>query len=252
MPDPQFRSEAPAPARPRRLGPVLDVVTTIAIVAAAAAIVWSVLRAPAAARLAQQARDRRVPPVPTLPLDLAGAARRGSPAARIGLVEFSEFQCPFCGKYAREVLPGILDKYVQSGRLLLVFRNLPLERLHPFAVRAASLAACADSTGRFWNVHDAFFAEPAIRTAEDVTGRAALAGLSAAEQESCLARPEFEQSVKADIALARVLQIDSTPAFMLGEVNGSKLVVRRVILGARSLSDFELAIDEALARVEKQ
>lgn len=164
------------------------------------------------------------------------------------MVEFSEFQCPFCGKFALEVLPAIVEKYVQSGRLLLAFRNLPLEKIHPHAVRAASLAACGNSTGRFWNVHDSFFAQPAIRTAEEVAARAARAGISGSDQERCLANPEFERLVRADMALARDLQIASTPAFMLGEVNGEKLVVKRVILGARSLSDFQAVIEETLAR----
>jgi len=88
--------------------------------------------------------------------DLIGARSKGSPDAPVTVYEMSDFQCPWCGRFARETLPLIEREYVATGRVRIVFVNLPLP-MHRNAVPAAELAMCAARQGRFWPVHDLLF-----------------------------------------------------------------------------------------------
>src|SRR5581483_2478146 len=78
--------------------------------------------------------------------------------ARLAIVEFSDFECPFCGKYARDVFPLVRDQLVESGRVDYVFRNFPLEKIHHNALQASQRAECAGAQRKYWEMHDRIFA----------------------------------------------------------------------------------------------
>ena len=145
------------PPRPRpNLRSVLDIVATLAMIAAAGAIIWTTLgrSAPTAAR------PGRAPiPVPTEPVPLEGAPILGNPEAPVAIVEFSDFACPFCGRFSKDILPELKAKYIDTGQVLLAFRHLPLDRIHPRARPAAEAAECASRQGKFWRFHDLLFAD---------------------------------------------------------------------------------------------
>jgi protein-disulfide isomerase len=130
-----------------------------------------------------------------------------------------------------------------------VFRNLPLERLHPIAFHAAEVANCADKTGQFWTVHDRFFQEPKVVAATEYDDRATRAGVGADSLGLCLKEGSATRQVQADLKLAEELKLASTPAFLLGKVMSDRLVVSKVILGARPKADFEEAIETELKAV---
>lgn len=92
----------------------LDLVATVAMILAAGVIVWAVTRSPAA-------RTRSAPPVPTEPLSIEGAPTLGTGTARVAIVEFSDFHCPYCRSFARETLPELKTKYIDTGLAKLVF-----------------------------------------------------------------------------------------------------------------------------------
>ena len=91
----------------------------------------------------------------------------GSPQARVGLIVFSDFQCPVCGTFARDVLPVVIEKYVATGKVLLAFSDLPLEAIHPAALKRARIAECAGQQGHFWDTHDRLFANQTSGSVED-------------------------------------------------------------------------------------
>ena len=101
---------------------------------------------------------------------------RGEPSAPIGLIEYSDFECPFSTKFSQQTLPRLDREYITTGRLILVFKHLPLERIHSHARQAANVANCADRQGKFWTIHDQFFDHPkelgdaGIRKAAEVVG----------------------------------------------------------------------------------
>lgn len=156
-----------------------------------------------------------------------GDFTRGPEDAPVTLVEFSDFQCPFCRNGSRaveEVLEGF------PGRVRVVFKNFPLDtacnlemtqQIHPFACRAAVLARCAGAKNPelFWKAHDAFFR--ADELSEDVLFRVPRElGLDANEIEACMAAKAPLAKVKEDVALARKLGVTGTPTFFL---NGRRL-----------------------------
>ncbi|MGH7634592.1 MAG: DsbA family protein, partial [Gemmatimonadaceae bacterium] len=127
---------------------VLDLTATVLVSVAAVAVLWTAVRGATGGRAAVPA-PREVA-VPSEPQSLDGAPILGDPAAKVVIIEYSDFQCPFCGKFARETLPGFEKKYVSTGKAKIVFRHVPLEQAHPFALGAAVAAECAEQQGRFW------------------------------------------------------------------------------------------------------
>jgi len=190
------------------------------------------------------------PPVaiPTEAVPFDGAVVRGSETAGIGIMEFTDFQCPYCGRFATETMPSIIEKYVEPGLVRFAFRNLPLERIHPHALPAAEAAECASNHGLFWEVHDALFKYPLANEQGSVRKRVLGAGMPAAELDRCLGAGAAAQRVNDDMRLARSLGLKSTPSFLLGTVSANRLQVVEIILGARPEAEFGRAIDLILSQ----
>ena len=149
----------------RRAIGILELVALMSVIAVCGILIWDVTRrdvrsAPAgpAAAAAGRRGSPPPPPLPRTPVSLTGSQSRGSQAARIGILEFSDFQCPFCATFATTEMPDIVRDYVDSGKVLLSFHHLPLTALHPRAEAAAVAAECAGAQGKFWEMHDKLFA----------------------------------------------------------------------------------------------
>jgi protein-disulfide isomerase len=112
--------------------------------------------------------------LPSEYIAMEGAHTKGSASAPAVLLVFSDFQCPFCGRFARETLSAIEREYVARGELLMAFRHLPLP-IHPQAIAAAQSAECAGSQGKFWEMHDELFRRPEL-TPEQFTAAAQRCG----------------------------------------------------------------------------
>src|SRR5690349_15572876 len=120
---------AGAPSRRRSL---LDLLVAGAMLATAGVVVWN--------NWPQQAPG---PPLPSEPVSIRGAATIGNPQAKIAIIQYSEFQCPFCARFAAETLPGLKREFLDTGTAFLAFRHFPPQKNHPFARRAAEASACA-------------------------------------------------------------------------------------------------------------
>ena len=160
---------------------------------------------------------------------------KGPDDAVVTIVEFSDFQCPYCQRVV-PTIDQILTKYPTQVRF--VFRNLPLA-MHPHAQAAAEAAACAGNQGNFWDYHDLIFATPRALSDEDLERYASEIGLEMAAFRQCVQNRETQQIVDADLATAENLRISSTPSFL---INGIPLS------GARSLEAFSEVIDAEIAR----
>lgn len=217
----------------------LDVVATLAMAVAACMLVWAVIRSPAR-------RPSSPPSVPTDPVSIDGAATLGTSTARVAIVEFSDFQCPYCRKFAKETLPELKAKYIDSGLVKFVFRHNPLTTIHAQARAAAEAAECAGRQGKFWDVHDRFFQDPPKLMDADLIEQARAVGVDLSEFRKCLAGQTADR-VSQDTALARTLKLSGTPAFLIGRVESERVYVSRVIPGATPFADMAAALDQALA-----
>ncbi len=171
---------------------------------------------------------------PKLEVNLENAHRRGPVDAPVTLVEFSDFQCPFC-KRVQPTLEGLFEEY--EGKIAWVYKDLPLTSIHPDAVGAAEAARCAGDQGKFWEYRDALFAES--RVTKQVHPKIVEAlELDTAAFDECVSSKKYTAAVQADEEEARGLGITGTPAFL---VNGI------LLSGAQPKEAFARIIDAAIA-----
>jgi protein-disulfide isomerase len=211
---------------------ILDLVTTLAMLAAAVTIVSSrVVRVPSAASKFT---------LPKSPVSLEGAALRGNPRATVGILEFSDFECPYCSKFARENMPAVKERLIDTGRVLFAFRNLPLS-IHSGARRKAEWVVCAGEQDKFWQAHDALFQLGKAESLVSSDGMGSL-GLEAKRFEACMS-DRAPAIVDRDLAQANELGIAGTPFFLVGLVKtDGRLDVKDVIRGASAAAEFEAAV----------
>jgi protein-disulfide isomerase len=173
------------------------------------------------------------PPVFVSELDDGVSPTKGSANPRVTIVEFSDFECPFC-KQVQSTLKQIVERY--GGDVRLVFKNLPLEG-HRNSFPAARAAYCAAEQDRFWQFHDALF------SAQDLSPPlleqiASDLGLAPERFKTCLSSEQSRAAIIKDLEAAKLFRIDSTPSFI---VNG------KLIKGALSFADFQKIIEQELA-----
>ncbi len=173
----------------------------------------------------------------TFQMDLEGRPSIGPETAPVTIVEFADYQCPFCGRHSREVLPRVLSEY--EGEIRYVVVNFPIPRIHPLAPRAAEAAECAHDQGRFWDYHDLLFENQEALELTDLKGYATQVGLDAEAFDACLEGGVHAQKVQQDLQDGFRNGIDSIPTFF---INGRRLV------GAQPFEGFKAMIDQALGR----
>jgi protein-disulfide isomerase len=237
------RDATPLPPSRVEWRAVLDVVATCCMIVSACIVAWRMLVVPGV----RPAAPRPVA-VPTEPLSLAGATVVGDSAAPLVMVEFSDFQCPYCGRFARETLPQLTKKYVDTGRMRIAFRNLPLA-IHPFAQKAAEGALCAGESGQFWRMHDLLFQDQNGLGEDAIVGKALSLGLAEPAFRACLNGTERAQ-VEEDASIAKNLGLTGTPSFFVGtsQDGGRRVRVLVALAGAQPPTEFAKAIDAALAK----
>ena len=188
-----------------------------------------------------------LPPMPA-EVSIADSAVKGSAAAKVVMVEFSDFECPYCGRYIRDTWPKIEQAYVATGKVRYVFRHFPLESLHPAALRAGEAAECARRQDKFWPMHDQLFANQKALGPALLPTYAQAAGLDGPAFAKCLAGQALAK-VKADQDNGARGGIGGTPYFFFGvPQGGDKIkVLDRIVEGAVPLARFTAILDRLLA-----
>jgi protein-disulfide isomerase len=180
---------------------------------------------------------------------------RGSGAARVVMVEFSDYQCPFCGRFYRETLPLLTKDYIDAGKVKYVFNNLPLDDLHPIAFKAALAVECAGDQGKFWDLHSRLFSNQSLIANGDLTSPAKAIGLNMSQFDQCLASGKTQAIVRAGVEQAESLGIQSTPSFVIGLVDdkhtSDDIKIVAVINGAYPFTVFRSALEKALDSSKK-
>jgi len=178
---------------------------------------------------------------------LDNAAIHGKADAKLTLVEFTDFQCPFCARYAHDAYAQIERDYVATGKLRYALRHFPLERIHPQAFKAAVAAECARQQGKFWEMHTQLFANQQQLAETDLVRHASAIGLNAARFQQCLAGPA-SAAVRQDIDAGMRATITGTPTFFIGVAGpDGKIRVLRRISGALPYATLKSTLDELLS-----
>jgi protein-disulfide isomerase len=155
---------------------------------------------------------RVVRQLPVAPMPLEGVALKGTPDAKVGVIEYSDFECPYCGAFAIETLPRIAQSYIDTGKIRFGFRHLPIELRHPRALKAAEAAECAGQQDRFWELHNLLFAPPRRLDYEDLVQKARRVGVDERQFIECLSG-QMTGKVRRDISQAQALSVAATPTF---------------------------------------
>ena len=162
------------------------------------------------------------------------------------LVEFADYECPFCARHAQTTAPTIKTNLLDSGDIRHVFFNFPLA-IHPHAQKAGEAAECAANQGRFWEMHERLFSDPKALDLPDLSRRAEIIGLDGTKFSACLESGETTAKVHADLEEGRRLGVNSTPAFFVGTVQPDGAVkLQKRINGAVPFEEFDSVVKELL------
>jgi protein-disulfide isomerase len=186
------------------------------------------------ARLYKQADVKVLLEPPRIEVATDGHPSLGPKNAPVTIVEFGDFQCPFC-RGAEGSLKTVREKY--GDRVRLVYVDFPLS-FHNHAMQAASAARCAGEQGKFWQYHDALFADQSKLAPPDLKATAKKLGLDTAKFDACFEKGRYDDAIKSDLALGQKLDVNGTPTF---------LVDGRTLVGAQPPGKFAEIIDEELA-----
>jgi protein-disulfide isomerase len=159
----------------------------------------------------------------------------GPDNAKITIVEFSDFQCPYCRRFHADTYHALLDAY--PGQIRFVYRNLPLTSIHPNAMPAAIASLCANDQNAYWDFHEKLFANDTLDEATYIQYATDL-GLDVNTFKACLSSGSHDDFIKQDMDFSLGLGVQSTPTFF---VNGL------AIIGAQPLANFKQLIDKELA-----
>ncbi|MBS0379165.1 MAG: DsbA family protein [Proteobacteria bacterium] len=169
----------------------------------------------------------------------------GRSDAPLTLLEFTDYQCPYCRKFHAETWPLLKKNWIDTGRLRFVVRDLPLE-FHAAAMPAAQAAHCAGEQGKFWEMHDALLSGDDPLATGGIERRAVKLGLDVERLHACTRANRYEGDIARNIAAADALHIHGTPAFVIGISRGNALE-GQLVSGAQPYEDFDAALQQLLA-----
>jgi len=161
----------------------------------------------------------------------------GDPNAPVTIIEFSDFQCPYCETFFSQSLPQIRSQYIDTGKVKMIYKQFPLS-FHPKAQKAAEASECAFAQGKFWEMHDTIFNNQASMSVANYKKWAGEMGMDQAAFDQCLDSGSMAASVAADQAAGMQAGVSGTPSFL---ING------QLVVGAQPFPVFQQAIEAALA-----
>lgn len=172
----------------------------------------------------------------------------GNPNAPISIIEFSDYQCPFCARFYTQTLPLLETEYIEKGKVNFIYRDFPIQN-HPNARPAALASECADEQGQFWQYHDILFERQDMWKKLDLgtvistfKGYATELNLNQEVFDSCLDSGKYSEEVDSDFADGRNYKISGTPTFFIG----NEKMGYSSVFGAKSFYEFQEIIDEKL------
>jgi protein-disulfide isomerase len=188
---------------------------------------------------------RGKPKLPTTArVSTKGKQVMGSANAPVTVVEFADYQCPYCLRFTKNTFPQLKRKYIDTGKVRWVALNLPLPS-HKDATRAAQAAHCAGEQGKFWEMREVLFKNPSKLNMEDLPAHAESLSLNMPAFSGCLQSKRYLDEIARDAKDAKSVSLTGTPSFIVGKTT-SDVINGRAIIGAQPITQFEAAIDKLL------
>ena len=188
---------------------------------------------------------------PSIPLEISADNDPiiGNPDAPITIIEFSDFQCPFCARFHIQTLPTIMEEYIEKGTVKLVFRDFPIQSIHPNAVPASVAAECANEQGKFKQMHDILFEKQnewsnleTVYAIELFNQYSEQINLEQEQFSSCLSTAKYVKEIQNDLNDGRTYGVTGTPEFFIGNQEMGFVELK----GAQPFESFKKVIDRQL------
>jgi protein-disulfide isomerase len=180
-------------------------------------------------------------------MSVQGELFRGDASSTVAIIEYGDFECPFCRHFQHDVYPQVLDKYIKSGKVKYFYRDMPLP-FHSHALPAARAARCAGEQGRYWEMYDALFADKLASTAAEIDDQAKGVGVDTVKLDACVNSDRFAAVIHRNVDEASKMQIRGTPTFLIGTMSpgSDRINIKATVVGAQPFEAFKAAIDPLL------
>ena len=172
---------------------------------------------------------------------LQGEPTLGRQDAPVTIVEFSDYQCPYCRLFQQTIFPELKSEFIDQGLVRFIHKDLPLS-YHPQAKSSASVARCAERQNAFWTIHDALYAEQHCLSCKGPATIGINAGLDEQQLQSCLQDPMVADTVRSNRSEAKLHGIQSTPTFGIGATIDHNRHRGTIVEGALPWQDFRALI----------
>ena len=180
----------------------------------------------------------------TAKFSIKGKHSLGDPNAPVTVVEFADYQCPFCLRFAKTTFPLLKEKYIDTGKVRWVALNLPLP-FHKDARKAAQAAHCAGEQDKLWEMRDILFRNPQKLNEENLPAHAETLSLDMTAFNECLQSDRHLEEIDQDAKDARAVRLTGTPSFIIAKNTGDE-INGQVVIGAQPMKTFDAAISKAL------
>lgn len=217
---------------------VIDFASSVLLVVIAGAVAMNLLR-----QSGPPSANPQEMTLPTRPVSLAEAPVVGSSASPLVLLQFDDFECDYCQRFVRDVLPGFESRYVAPGIVRIAYRHFPISEIHPRAVGLALAATCAGEQGHFWDAYKLLHLDARPDRLDTLAEHL---GINPDRHAKCVERTKVS-ALDEDRRIARELGVVVTPTFILGvPTKDDEMRALEIVLGAAPLSTFDRAIARAL------
>ncbi|HLC03213.1 MAG TPA: DsbA family protein [Anaerolineales bacterium] len=179
-------------------------------------------------------------------VNVGGGPGLGKPDAPVTVVEFSDYECPFCQRHFANTLPALKKDYIDTGKVRYVFRDYPLDSIHPQARKAAEAAHCAGEQGKYWEMHDRLFKNQRALMVDNLRGFARDLGLKVEDFNSCLDQGKYATTVSEDLAAGSAVGVTGTPTFFIGKTAADGTIEATSVRGAQPITTFRQVVDRLL------
>ncbi len=189
-------------------------------------------------QLLEKQQGHQEPPPPTrAQINIEGMDMLGSKSAPITVVEFTDYQCPFCQRFHTQTFADLQKQFIDTGKVRFLSRDLPLDSIHPNAMRAAMAAHCASEQGQFWTLRDLMGKHPDKLDLDSIVAEAASLHMNTDTFRSCVESGKYKEAVQSSVLEALKFGIQGTPSFVIGK-STPEGVTGEVVEGALPLTEF--------------
>ncbi|HYW41724.1 MAG TPA: thioredoxin domain-containing protein [Bryobacteraceae bacterium] len=178
-------------------------------------------------------------------VNLQGAPMLGSKDAPLTMVEFTDYQCPFCQSFHVKSFGELKKNYIDTGKVRFYSRDLPLD-FHPNAMRAAQAARCANDQGQFWKIREVMSSNPDKLDMDSLVADATGLNMDVGAFRACVQSEKYKDAVQSDVMEAMRIGANGTPSFVVGK-STSEGVDGELVVGAQPLPVFEMKLKELAA-----